>query len=57
MGWKRIYGDREEGYEKLPTLFNAMKSANPSMHYEYIPKPNEWKDGRQIFFCAFWFFP
>jgi hypothetical protein len=23
------------------------------MHYEYIPKPNEWKDGRDIFFCAF----
>jgi hypothetical protein len=43
-----IYGDCEEGYEKLPALFNAMKAANPGMHYEYIPKPNEWKDGRQI---------
>jgi hypothetical protein len=34
-----------------------MKVANPGMHYEYIPKPNEWKDGRQIFFHAFWCFP
>jgi hypothetical protein len=54
--WKMIYGDWEEGYEKLPTLFNAMKAKNPCMHYEYIPKPNEWKDGREIFFCAFWCF-
>jgi hypothetical protein len=22
--WKMIYGDWEEGYEKLPPLFNAM---------------------------------
>ena len=41
----------------MPTMFNAMKAANPGMHYEYIPKPNEWKDGRQIFFRAFWCFP
>ena len=33
------------GYEQLPAMFNAMKAANPGMHYEYIPKPNEWKDG------------
>ena len=52
-----IYGDWEEGYEQLPAMFNAMKAANPDMHYEYIPKPNEWKDGRQIFFRAFWCFP
>jgi hypothetical protein len=52
-----IYGDWKEGYEKLPALFNAIKAANPSMHYEYIPKLNEWKDGRQIFFHAFWCFP
>jgi hypothetical protein len=38
-------------------MFNAMKAANPGMHYEYISKPNEWKDGRQIFFHAFWCFP
>jgi hypothetical protein len=38
-------------------MFNAMKAVNPCMHYEYIPKPNEWKDGKQIFFRAFWCFP
>ena len=41
----------------MPAIFNAMKAANLGMHYEYIPKPNEWKDGRQIFFRAFWCFP
>jgi len=41
-----IYGDWEEAYEKLPALFNAMKAANPGMHYEYIPKPDEWRNGR-----------
>ena len=30
-----IYGDWEEGFEKLPALLNAMKAANPGMHYEY----------------------
>jgi hypothetical protein len=30
---------------------------NPGMHYEYIPRPNAWKDGRPIFFRAFWWFP
>jgi len=49
-----IYGSWEEAYEKLPSLFNAMKAANLGMHFEYIPKPNEWQeDGRQIFFRAF----
>jgi len=33
--WKMIYGDWEEGFEKLPALLNAMKAANPGMHYEY----------------------
>jgi hypothetical protein len=46
----------EEGYEKLPTLFNAMKATNLGMHYEYIPKPNEWRNNREIFFRAFWCF-
>ena len=55
--WKMIYGDWEEGYEQLPTMFNAMKEANPDMHYEDIPKPNEWKDVRQIFFRASGAFP
>uniref|UniRef100_K3YZ76 SWIM-type domain-containing protein n=1 Tax=Setaria italica TaxID=4555 RepID=K3YZ76_SETIT len=55
--WKMIYADWEAGYEQLPVLFNAIKAVNPGMHYEYIPKPNEWKDGRQIFFHAFLCFP
>ena len=54
--WKMIYGDWEEGYEKLPALFNAMKAKNPGMHYEYIPKPNEWRNGKEIFYRAFWCF-
>jgi hypothetical protein len=56
-GWKMIYGDWESGYEQLPVLLNAMKVANPDMHYEYIPKPNTLINGRQIFFRAFWCFP
>ena len=52
-----IYGDSKDGYEQLLVLFNAIKAVNPDMHYEYIPKPNAWKDGRQIFFHAFWCFP
>jgi hypothetical protein len=55
--WKMIYGDWESGYEQLPVLLNSMKAVNPGMHYEYIPKPNAWIDGRQIFFRAFWCFP
>jgi hypothetical protein len=54
---KMIYGDWEEGYEQLPAMFNAMKAANPDMHYDYISKPNEWNDRRQIFFRAFRCFP
>jgi hypothetical protein len=55
--WKMIYGDWEDEYEQLPVLFNAIKAVNPSMHYEYIPRPDAWKNGRQIFFRAFWCFP
>ena len=55
--WKIIYGDWEEAYEKLPALFHAMKAANPGMHYEYIPKPDVWINGRHVFFRAFWCFP
>uniref|UniRef100_K4A1T2 SWIM-type domain-containing protein n=1 Tax=Setaria italica TaxID=4555 RepID=K4A1T2_SETIT len=47
----------ESGYEQLPVLFNAIKAVNPGIHYEHIPKPNAWKDGRQIFGHAFWCFP
>ena len=32
--WKMIYGDRKDGYEQLPVLFNAIKAVNPDMHYE-----------------------
>jgi hypothetical protein len=35
-------------------MLNAMKAVNPGMHYEYVPKPEEWL--RQIFFRAFWCF-
>uniref|UniRef100_K3ZCW5 Uncharacterized protein n=1 Tax=Setaria italica TaxID=4555 RepID=K3ZCW5_SETIT len=55
--WQMIYGDWESGYEQPPVLFNTIKAMNPSMHYEYIPKPNAWKDARQIFERAFWCFP
>jgi hypothetical protein len=41
-----IYGDWEDGYEQLPVLLNAIKAVNPDMHYEYIPRPDAWKDGR-----------
>jgi hypothetical protein len=54
--WKMINRDWEEGYEKLPALFNAIKAKNPCMHYEYIPKPNEWRNDKEIFFRAFWCF-
>jgi hypothetical protein len=37
-----------------PVLLNAIKAVNPDMHYEYIPRPDAWKDRRQIFFRAFW---
>jgi hypothetical protein len=32
------------------------KQKNLGMHYEYIPKPNEWRNDREIFFRAFWCF-
>jgi hypothetical protein len=51
-----IYGDWEDGYEHLLVLLNTIKAVNPGMYYEYIPRPNAWKDGRQIFFHAFWCF-
>jgi hypothetical protein len=27
-----------------------MKAKNPGMHYEYIPKPNEWRNDKEIFY-------
>ena len=50
--WKMIYGDWEEGFEKLTALLNAMKAANPDMHYEYIPKPNAMEAGQTTIFLA-----
>jgi hypothetical protein len=55
--WKMIYGDWEDDYEQLPILLNAIKAVNLGIHYEYIPRPDAWKDVRQIFFRAFWCFP
>jgi hypothetical protein len=37
---KMIYEDREDVYEQLPVLLNAIKAVNPGMHHEYIPRPN-----------------
>jgi hypothetical protein len=51
--WKMAYGDWEESYGKLPALFNAMKTKNLGMHYEYIP---ERTNDKEIFFHAFWCF-
>ena len=47
-----IYGDWEEGFEKLPALLDGMKAANLGMHYEYIPKPNAMEAGRMTIFLA-----
>ena len=55
--WKMIYGDWEDGYEQLPVLFNTIKAMNLGIHYEYISKPNAWKDGRHIFFPCFLVLP
>jgi hypothetical protein len=58
-----VYGGYDITYGKawraqqLLVLLNAIKAVNPDMHYEYIPRRDTWKDGRQIFFHAFWCFP
>jgi hypothetical protein len=44
--WEMIYEDWESGYEQLPVLLNKMKAVNPSMHHDYVPKPNAWINGR-----------
>ncbi|WVZ91479.1 hypothetical protein U9M48_037645 [Paspalum notatum var. saurae] len=51
-----IYGDWEEAYERLPRMMNAIKAKNPGMHFEYLPKEGETRDGRQVFGRAFWTF-
>ena len=40
-----IFGDWEQAYERLPIMLNAMKAINPRMHFEYLPKEGETKNG------------
>jgi hypothetical protein len=51
-----IYGSWEDAYERLLVMLNAMKVANPGMHYEYLPIPNVELNGQQVFQRAFWCF-
>jgi hypothetical protein len=39
--------------ERLPVMLNAMKAINPWMHFEYLPKEGEMRNGRQVFGRAF----
>jgi hypothetical protein len=32
------FGDWEQAYERLILMLNAMKAANPGMHFEYLPQ-------------------
>jgi hypothetical protein len=48
-----IFGDWEQAYECLPAMLNAMKPINPRMHFEYLPKEGETRNGRQVFGWAF----
>jgi hypothetical protein len=44
-------------YERLPAMLHAMKTKNPVMHFEYVPKPEVMgSEGRQYFLRAFWTF-
>ena len=49
LALEMIYGDWEAAYERLPVMLNAMKAKNPGMHFEYLPKQGETRDGRQVF--------
>jgi hypothetical protein len=53
---RMIYGSWEDAYERLPVMLNAMKVANPGMHYEYLSIPNVELNGQQVFQRAFWCF-
>jgi hypothetical protein len=48
-----IFGNWEQVYELLPVMLNAMKAINPGMHYEYLPKEGESRNGSQVFGRAF----
>jgi hypothetical protein len=44
-------------YERLPAMLHAMKTKNPVMHFEYVPKPEVMgSEGKQYFLRAFWTF-
>jgi hypothetical protein len=51
-----IFGNWEEAYERLPVMLNAMKVANPGLHFEYLPKEGETRNGREVFGRVFWAF-
>jgi hypothetical protein len=46
---KFIFGDWEQAYERLPVMLNAMKVVNHGMHFEYLSKEGETRNGRQVF--------
>jgi hypothetical protein len=37
---RMIYGSWEDAYKRLHVMLNAVKVADPGMHYEYLPIPN-----------------
>ena len=37
-------------------MLNAMKAVNPGMHFEYLPKEGETRNGWQVFGRAVWAF-
>jgi hypothetical protein len=41
------------GLREVVSIVQCNERKNPGMHYEYIPKFNEWKDDIEIFFRAF----
>ncbi|XP_066382240.1 uncharacterized protein [Miscanthus floridulus] len=51
-----IFGNWKEAYECLPVMLNAMRAVNPGMHFEYLPKEGETRNGSQVFGRAFWAF-
>ena len=48
-----IFGNWEEAYERLPVMLNVMRVVNPRMHFEYLPKEGETRNGSQVFGRAF----
>ena len=40
-----MFGNWEEAYERLPVMLNAMRVVNPGMHFEYLPKEGETRNG------------